>query len=366
MKLIMYGSMLLLFLLCAVISAITPYITRKTESFGIAIPHDFYHDPQLVRFRKQYVKYNVLIGIATAIVLGALIGPLTENQWSIAYLIAIFSYFLVSFFIYYHFHKKMRAIKEKARWYEERKEMITIDTKFYQEKLVYSHKWFIIPLLITLVTIGLTLLYYDHFPERIPMQYDLQGNVTRWADKSLGTVLTMPLLQLFMTGLFLFINIVIAKSKQQLDPARPEESRRQNIIFRRRWSMFTIISGTIMVALFSLAQLSFVVSFNSTFLFTLTMGITFIIILGALFLTLTTGQGGSRLKTVEGKNGKIINRDDDKYWKLGIFYFNPDDPAIFVEKRFGSGWTNNFAQPLTWVLLIGLFAIILFITLLIP
>ncbi|MDV2687407.1 DUF5808 domain-containing protein, partial [Alkalihalophilus lindianensis] len=52
------------------------------------------------------------------------------------------------------------------------------------------------------------------------------------------------------------------------------------------------------------------------------------------------------------ENGKVMDRDDDRYWKLGVFYFNPKDPAIFLEKRFGIGWTNNWAHPLSWVFII--------------
>jgi len=39
----------------------------------------------------------------------------------------------------------------------------------------------------------------------------------------------------------------------------------------------------------------------------------------------------------------------DECWKLGMFYFNPADPAIFVEQRFGIGYTVNFANRATWV-----------------
>ena len=34
----------------------------------------------------------------------------------------------------------------------------------------------------------------------------------------------------------------------------------------------------------------------------------------------------------------------DARWKLGMFYFNPRDPSIIVEKRFGVGWTINFGN----------------------
>ncbi len=37
--------------------------------------------------------------------------------------------------------------------------------------------------------------------------------------------------------------------------------------------------------------------------------------------------------------------DDPKNWKLGIFYFNPEDKRIFPPKRMeGLGWTINFAN----------------------
>jgi hypothetical protein len=44
-------------------------------------------------------------------------------------------------------------------------------------------------------------------------------------------------------------------------------------------------------------------------------------------------------------------RSPESCWKAGIFYVNPDDPAIFVEKRFGIGYTLNFGHPLSWLIL---------------
>jgi len=48
------------------------------------------------------------------------------------------------------------------------------------------------------------------------------------------------------------------------------------------------------------------------------------------------------------------DRSPDRAWKLGLFYFNPDDPALFVEKRFGVGYTVNFARPGAWVFIGGI------------
>lgn len=37
---------------------------------------------------------------------------------------------------------------------------------------------------------------------------------------------------------------------------------------------------------------------------------------------------------------------DPKHWKLGIFYYNPDNPSEAVDRRKGIGTTINFASKL--------------------
>lgn len=41
----------------------------------------------------------------------------------------------------------------------------------------------------------------------------------------------------------------------------------------------------------------------------------------------------------------------DECWKLGMIYFNPADRAVWVEKRFGIGYTLNFARPAAWAIM---------------
>ncbi|MBY6204160.1 DUF5808 domain-containing protein [Halomonas denitrificans] len=42
------------------------------------------------------------------------------------------------------------------------------------------------------------------------------------------------------------------------------------------------------------------------------------------------------------------DRSPDAAWKLGLIYYNPDDPALWLEKRFGVGYTLNFGRPAAW------------------
>jgi uncharacterized membrane protein len=85
-----------------------------------------------------------------------------------------------------------------------------------------------------------------------------------------------------------------------------------------------------------------------------------VFVLVAMVVLARLGQGGSRVPAAnEGSPGPsavpVGDRTQDKYWKLGIFYFNQDDSAVIVEHRFGLGYTLNFARSVTWVIvLLGL------------
>jgi uncharacterized membrane protein len=45
-------------------------------------------------------------------------------------------------------------------------------------------------------------------------------------------------------------------------------------------------------------------------------------------------------------------------------YYNPSDAAIVVPKRFGWGWTLNFARPVAWVYLAVVLAFVVGVMLL--
>jgi len=90
-----------------------------------------------------------------------------------------------------------------------------------------------------------------------------------------------------------------------------------------------------------------------------------------------TGQGGCKVvvnidenadyqtpaKSGGYRHGKT---SDDKYWKLGMFYCNPDDPACIVEDRFGTNLGFNYSRlPVkigVAVMLLGLAALYVWVT----
>jgi len=52
------------------------------------------------------------------------------------------------------------------------------------------------------------------------------------------------------------------------------------------------------------------------------------------------------------ENNTNDQNEDASGWYYGIFYVNPKDPKIFVQKRFGFGWTLNFGNKYTYLIII--------------
>lgn len=351
--------MFLLFLYPTIILVLAtiPYLTRKTENFGVSIPESMYGRDDFKAMRKKYSLLLTSIGLLTTVILFIIGLQVSEATAYIIYSVLIIVFIIGSFLLYLPFHFKMKQIKQAENWQAARTQSLIIDTKFHQEKLTHSNWWFTIPVLITLATITITFILYDVIPEKLPMHTDFSGKVT-YSDKSIGTLLLIPGSQVFLVILFIFINVIIRMTKQQVSVENPDKSKRQGIIFRRRWSAYLVFTSTLTAILLLFTQLSFIYpsldNYHEPVIFTITA----IIMIVTLALAFTTGQGGSRVNINDQHDESVIDRDDDRFWKLGQFYVNRNDPSIFVEKRFGVGWTNNWAHPLSWVLVGALILVI--------
>ena len=55
-----------------------------------------------------------------------------------------------------------------------------------------------------------------------------------------------------------------------------------------------------------------------------------------------------------------METNDNSHWKYGIFYYNKEDKRIFCPKRLPfTGWTINFANPYSILIVGGIVVLIL-------
>lgn len=336
---------------------ILPFVSRKNVSFGINIPEELYDNDEIKNIRKTYLRKGLFSGILIGIIV-VTSDILINNQEITALIITSVVFLLIIIFAFFYLaaYKDMKKLKAESNWKLQSRQVIVIDTDYRKGKYLVSPLWFGLYFVVIIATVLFGILLYSRAPEQIPMHFDFSGNVNRYAEKSFGVLLTFPLTQFFLTIVFIFSYWMIGKSKQQIDAGNPEVSKEQSRKFRYRWSAFLVFSGLGLVVIFLFIQASIMGLFSTTISTALPMIFSALMMIGIIILIITTGQSGNRItvQTININDGTKITRDDDRFWKLGFLYYNPNDPALFVEKRFGIGWTINMGRPLALIIFIGI------------
>lgn len=339
-----------------------PYIMKRTISFGIRIPESEYNNYKIKKIRNRY--RNIIITLGAIFIL---LIPITSNYINlinnnidIVYTAIIISLLTIYFAVYLISYYSMKKVKSNSNWIIN-SDKVTIDTTFRKRRLAVSKWWFVIYAIIILITIFVTIRIYDKLPNQLPTHFNISGNADMWTVKS-RAVWYIPISQISNLLIMLFVYFIIIKSKQEINTNDPVNSSRNSAKYRYILSICIVFSGLLLQVGFLANQL-YIIGILTSKLWIDVMPLLYssTVIILVIFIIYKIGQGGWKIGT-QNKNGtNEIDRDDDKYWKLGIFYFNLNDPSVFVEKRFGIGWTINTARPQSWFMLIGFIIIIIFL-----
>ena len=186
----------------------------------------------------------------------------------------------------------------------------------------------------------LTRAHWSEIPDPMPVHWDLYGNPNGWMPKTWHTFGLLIGVETLLCVILTFSVIAMVYFSRQISAtgARAREER------RFRWiGIAALVAGGYLSAALAFLPLNP----RATFAFG---GITFFLAIMTVFSLelIRRGQGGVRLAPA-GAGEVISDRTPDRNWIWGLFYYNPDDPALMVEKRFGIGWTLNFAHRGAWV-----------------
>jgi len=338
---------------------IMPQLARREILFGVRLPAELWESPELVEYKKAYRKNYILVCGVYTLCFGAFLWKMPGNAVLLSGLII---FFLLSSWLYYNAHRKVKEFKLARAENGIQKQVVLVETSFRndgQNRVLPSPLWFILPGALILLNIAAGNAAFENLPIIIPSHWDADGNVDGGVFKSLGVIYAFPIVQSFITLLMFLLYRAIGWSKQQLSVAYPRESRERNRIFRYRWGANVIFLNTMIVAGLSVMNLFVLQVLKDVLPLVLVMEplLFLLILLDILFMSVWTGQGGSRIRlpAAEPEPGSVSGLDDDRHWLLGLVYFNPGDPALFVEKRFGIAWGLNYGSIKAY-LLIGMLA----------
>lgn len=362
-------TLLILFLIalvviCGGLLAITPWLMRKNECFAVTVPESAQQDPRLVVMRKSYtIRMLVITAVCTVLTILAL--PYAESNeilFAVIYSAAVLIPIVLGFVLMLASRKQVQQIKAAEGWVAAPDMQIaaaTLGTGGEEAPHAISLWWNLLYIPIIAACVAIPLLGYDRIPDIIPMHMDFAGVVSDTAEKSIVAVLMPALINLFLAICLVGSHAGIIFSKRAVNPSAPATSAYAYGMFARAWSIATLIMGLVLTIAIGATMLPcFFGIIPIQTAVTILLIVLIPIAIGAFAISIVYGQAGSRLFARMQDSDEMLF-DDDEHWKAGIFYFNKDDPSIFLPERFGIGWTVNLARPATWLIFLGLIALVI-------
>jgi uncharacterized membrane protein len=163
--------------------------------------------------------------------------------------------------------------------------------------------------------------HWDEIPERFPIHWDAAGLPNRWADKGFHSVYGPLLYGCGMMLFLLFLALVVFHGSRR----SVQRVAMLKVLIAAVWLMGILFTGVSLLPLRQFPPFWFFVPVP-------------VFVIAALLWYL-------RLARLPA------DPTPDSAWILGSLYYNPQDAAIFVQTRIGFGFTFNFGNRMTWVIL---------------
>ncbi|MEH7380902.1 DUF5808 domain-containing protein [Bacillus sp. JJ1533] len=358
---------LAIFLIIAVILAgiqtAVPFLVKRSVIFGITVPEKHIKDEKLSSYKK---KYALLVSLLSMIALvgytfWVLSSHVAEGQTVLIGTIIQFAIILFSFTLYFYFHGKTLQLKKTKNWGENTTQVQIADLSARAKDEMLPWYVFLVPMLITVGVIGYTIAQYDLLPDQIPTHWGINGEPDAFTEKTLASAISSPLTMFVMQAMFLAIIVSTKKSGIKLSATATNASRLRQLTLRKYTSWFMFLTTILLTGMFSFFQLRTIHPDIVDGTIVMAIPILFLVVTLASTIVFAVKVGRSDKMDVGETNAGIRDYDDDSHWVGGLFYVNRQDPSIFVEKRFGVGWTLNFGNPIGYfIILVPLALILLF------
>ena len=338
--------------------AITPLLNRKSLLFGVRVPESAGDLPEVRALKGNYI-VRMLAGFLPVLALAVLQYVAAPDYTLLAVIYFPLVMIGVQFAAYYPQWRKAKALKEERGWQTPLTGSAETRSAADREKLSsLPWGWYIVSAALMLVLMGWTLAIYPSLPDQIVMNWDINMEPTGLVDKTVMNLMTMPLIALGTVALMAGVNVMIYRQKLQISAEHPALSFAQHRMYRR------MMSHALGFMTFCLALMFAGMHPPSIGVF-VPPGWYFPVFIGAvmglglipvIYVPVRAGQSGCKLTpTVSEEDARSEafsshvklahpGRDDDQYWKLGVFYYNPEDPALLVEHRFGGNSGFNYAR----------------------
>jgi len=344
-------SVLIIFM--AFMEAAIPYLVKRTVVFGVTVPEQHVTDQRLIHYKRTYA---IIVAAVSAASFAYFFFWYTrtkpaEEQIVLYGMFIQFGIMILSVALYFFYHGKATRLKKAENWGENVKQVKAADLSARTHDEMLPWYVFLLPMIITVGVLIYTIIKYPVLPDQMPMHWGIDGKPDAFTNKTPISAIQMPLILLVMQVMMMAMNLSQKRSGIKVSATNTTGTRTRQLALRKYSSWFTFLTSLLLTMLFVFFQLSTIHEglAGDAMTFAIPMIFMLLVLVGTIIFAIKVGTAGNK-HTAPPAEG-MGDYDEDDYWKGGLFYFNKNDPSIFVEKRFGVGWTLNFANPIGYIII---------------
>lgn len=370
------------------IFSLTPQMMGLTRVYGVSIPLNHIHHPAINQAHRHF--YRIFLTSSQALTLTShLLTKLHPASFliliTIAPLLLMALYALASS----RASKHLKTAKAQENWYDGRDigKTITLTLPQQTQNLPIKQGGFYASLALILAVTGYLALQYPTLPDPFPIHYNALGEADTWTPKTPWAVFgtSTGIMLLLLAGMWgclplmkaqMQTNTTTGQSKLlQISKTQRQElhkdieaigistddymSLRSQLINQTAFNgIGRLCFGTTLGA----SYLNLIPHINApTWASHISVPLFLLLIFGlvAFHIIIPLRQGRALDATIHQlvQQGKIdITQpeapDTTDHYRAGLIYKNKENPALFVPKPIGAGWTLNYGHPWAWPLTI--------------
>jgi uncharacterized membrane protein len=347
-----------LILFVGVYAWMLPIVSRRAILFGVTVPVDARATPE---GRAVVARYRLGTTAVTVLAAGALTGLAVfapEEWWLYGTSAALPLVYMAALILpYLCAYRATRRLVAALGSSGDRGGAAPLDLepaaalrpRRYGDYVPWA--WEVLPLVIIGATVAYLAATYPAAPARIPTHFDLSGAPDTYSPKTVGSYFLLVWMQIGLEALLAGLAFLTAGSRAL--PGASEASVRR-VLLRFVYAIkvgVLAVEGILAVGITAAAIAPHPHLAPGAALY-LPLLLVVVILVGTFVMTVRIVRARASAPPLSA-----TDRMNDRHWKLGIFYVHRQDPSLFVERRFGVGYTINLGNPLSWLVLLGILAV---------
>jgi len=327
--------------LIAALMFVMPAMVRPTLPLGVSVPQSRIAEPVV---RTSVRRYRM--ALAGAWIVGIALTLLLYSPFPVAAsIVPVLAVLVLGALAYVISRTAIIRAKDDGNWYQGVSVRLTADVSADSAAAHPPFAWIIAAVVILLAATAIGVAAYPHLPDPTPIHWNDAGHADGYAAKSVWSVFGSLMVGFGVIVLLFACSFLVRLSPTRATPTDdPAQQDRRTALQRRLMSsLLGQLAVVISIQIGCLAVAGWLAP-GAPGLMVAGAIVLVVLLLVVLIVFVVRYRRAVASWSASPQTSRADAPDDDRYWRGGMVYINRNDPAVFVPKRFGVGWTVNLGS----------------------